>query len=209
LDVPNLTEQESPLENKSIMRAMPAAGNIILIGVLGAGKSSVGWHLARLMGLGFLDLDDWIEKKAQKTIAEIFSNDGESAFRNLEEQAISEIIDVRNHVISVGGGAVVDDENWSRLRAIGLTVWLNTPPAEIARRFVMRPGDIAQRPLIQDVASAESKDQRFVMLHDRISNFIKHRQKRFEEADASIVDSYSTPESAAMVVKSKISSQKS
>ncbi len=182
----------------------PAVKNIVLLGIMGSGKTAIGWQLARIMGFGFLDVDQWIEQKLGKPIHQIFAEAGEAAFRRYEHEAIVEISGVRNHVVSVGGGAVLDDDNWKIIKEMGVSVWLNTPPAEIARRLVMKPDELSRRPLLSDVVNASSKDERFKLLHDRIASLIQHRQQRYQEAQIEVSHSYSTPEAAAKLIKDKL-----
>ncbi len=182
----------------------PAIKNIILLGIMGSGKSAIGWQLARIMGFGFLDVDQWIEQKVGKPIHQIFTEEGEASFRRYENEAIHEISGVRNHVVAVGGGAVLDDDNWKIIREMGVSVWLNTPPPEIARRLVMKPDELSRRPLLHDVVNASSKEERFKLLHDRIASLIQHRQQRYQEAQIEVSHSYSTPEAAAKLIKDKL-----
>jgi shikimate kinase len=157
-----------------------------------------------MIGFGFVDLDDWIVKNAGKSIANIFDEDGEEQFREFERQAIREIHSIRNHVISAGGGAVMDDDNWSKMQTLGRVVWLNTPPAEIARRLVMKPDEVNARPLLRAAVNAPSKDERFKCLHDTIENIVSTRANRYGEADIEIVESYSTPQAAATLIKAEL-----
>ncbi len=177
------------------------ARNIIIVGVMASGKSSVGWRLARLIGFGIIDVDEWIQKRAGKPIERIFAEEGESAFRQQETAAIQEIAKIRNHVVSVGGGAVLDDTNWEILRGMGATVWLNTPPSEVARRLVMKPDEIRRRPLLADVVNIEDKQQRFRALHDRVEALVGQRRQRYGQARLVMEDAYSTPEAAALRLK--------
>ena len=178
--------------------------NVILIGAMACGKSTVGWRLAKMIGYGYLDLDEWIEKKIGKTITKIFDEDGEDSFREIEKDAIHAILAIRNHVISVGGGAVMDDDNWKKLRDLGKVVWLNTPSSEIARRLVMKPDEIDARPLLREAANAPTKEDRFKKLHDLIDEVMRQREQRYGEADIEIVESYSTPQAAATLIKSEL-----
>ena len=87
--------------------------NIIIVGATASGKSTVGYQLSRLLGLGFIDLDKWIEQKG-KTITEIFEQSGEQYFRDLEKND-KELSSIRNHVIVPGAGAIEDEDNWRML----------------------------------------------------------------------------------------------
>lgn len=154
-----------------------------------------------MVGYGCLDLDQRIEERAGKSVDSIFNEEGEAIFRQKESHAIEQISSIRNHVVAVGGGAVLDDQNWEALRKIGVTVWLNALPSEIARRLVMKPGEIRGRPLIADIANIEDKQTRFAALNDRVESLVGQRRQRYSQADIAVEDAYSTPEAAALRVK--------
>ena len=105
---------EHQYDNKSpAVQAVEGSGsNVILVGGMSCGKSTAGWLLARIIGYGFIDLDAAIEAKVGKTVAEIFAERGEEAFRHLESQYLRDLEGIRSHVIACGGGAVMRDENW-------------------------------------------------------------------------------------------------
>lgn len=99
--------------------------NIVLIGFMGSGKSTAGKALAKEMAMDFVDTDEMIEKRCLLTIPDIFSQFGEAYFRQLEREIIKELDEVQNTVISVGGGAIMLDENYRVLKKIGKTIFLN------------------------------------------------------------------------------------
>ena len=120
--------------------------NIVLIGYRGSGKTIVGQELARLLRWPLVDTDAMIEKRAGRTIREIFAEQGEPAFRQLEVDVIAEVSQLDRRVISAGGGAVLRDENIQALKANGRLVWL-TAPAEILWSRIQRDaGTRANRP---------------------------------------------------------------
>ncbi|RMF13508.1 MAG: shikimate kinase [Candidatus Dadabacteria bacterium] len=120
------------------------ADNVILVGLMGAGKSTVGRLLAKRLGWTFVDLDSEIEKDAGWTIPEIFAEEGEAGFRAREREAIAALNGRTGLVIATGGGAVVDPENRERLQALGPVFWLDVSP-EIAAE---RTGSGSGRPLL-------------------------------------------------------------
>ncbi|MCH8251926.1 MAG: shikimate kinase [Planctomycetes bacterium] len=126
----------SPTESKTIA----------LIGARGSGKTAVGKALASLLGGDHVDTDDLVVERAGKSIAAIFADHGEAAFRALEVAAIARAVSLAPSVISVGGGAVVDQTNTARLRAIATVVWLTAPPEELDRRIQADAGSAAARP---------------------------------------------------------------
>jgi len=108
---------------------------IVLIGLMGVGKSSAGRRLAERLGLAFVDLDRRIERSSGRTIREIFESDGEQEFRNLEEAALREVLgDSEPMLIAAGGGIVVRPANRRLLEGADAVVWLRADPAILARR---------------------------------------------------------------------------
>ncbi len=97
---------------------------VVMVGMMGAGKSAVGKELAALLGVPFLDSDAEIEKAANASIAEIFARDGEAFFRRKEAQVIARLIDGVPCVLSVGGGAFLSPETRRLVSEVGVSVWL-------------------------------------------------------------------------------------
>ncbi len=102
--------------------------NVVLIGYRGSGKSTVGRLLAERLGFAFVDTDGLIEQRTGLTIREIFADQAEEGFRNLETQVILEVAGQDRQVISTGGGAVLRDENIQALRQSGKLVYLTASP---------------------------------------------------------------------------------
>lgn len=113
-----------------------APENIVLIGFMGCGKSTVGRELQHRLGYPLVDMDTEIEKQAGKPITRIFSDDGEERFRDLETALLRELAsDPSMHrIVSTGGGVVGRPENRELLRDLGFVVWLKAPPAVILER---------------------------------------------------------------------------
>jgi len=118
--------------------------NIVLTGFMCTGKSEVGRRLAKRLGRPFVDTDHLIEQRAGKTVAAIFRDDGEPAFRAFERDAVATASAGEDTVIAVGGGAILDPANVGRLRARGVIVCLSADTDTILRRV----GDVARRPLL-------------------------------------------------------------
>lgn len=108
--------------------------NIVLIGFMGTGKSSVGKILAKRLKRHWVDVDQRIEETAKRKISEIFEKDGEAYFRDLEKQAIRQITSGHNLVITTGGGAVLDPENRQALKKNGFLITLSATPETIFKR---------------------------------------------------------------------------
>ncbi len=97
---------------------------VILVGMMGAGKTAVGTATAKLLGVPFLDSDDEIARAAQRSIAEIFERDGEAFFRARETEVLGRLLQGEPVVLSTGGGAFLNPQNREMIRDAGITVWL-------------------------------------------------------------------------------------
>lgn len=126
--------------------------NLVLIGFMGSGKSSVGRLAAKALGFQFVDTDHLITEKTGKQIAEIFQSEGEEAFRELETSALEELSTRVHSVISTGGGAVLSAKNRNLLREIGFVACLGAS-AEVLFERVSRN---SKRPLLQTANPRET-----------------------------------------------------
>lgn len=125
------------------------AGHVVLVGMMGSGKTRVGRQLATRLGLGFVDSDEQIERRYGRTVREIFETDGEPAFRKLEAEALADAMgSSARSVVAAAGGVVLDAGNRELLRRAGTVVWLRARPEVLATR--VRDGD--HRPLLGDDA---------------------------------------------------------
>jgi shikimate kinase len=120
--------------------------NIALIGYRGTGKSEVARQLALRLGWDWVDSDAEVELKAGKSIAAIFADDGELAFRDLEATVLAKLIQRDRAVIALGGGVVVRPANQSLLRQVTKVVWLTAEPETIARRLAADAATALRRP---------------------------------------------------------------
>ena len=174
----------------------PRTRSIILTGFMGTGKSTVGRLLARRLGLGFLDLDELIEKEAGMPIRDIFSSSGEAGFRALESKAIERLSSGElgaELVVSTGGGAVVREENRSHLKGFGTLVCLKASPEEILRRVGNRP----DRPLL----SGPDREEK---LHALFSE----RRASYADCDFEVDTTGHSIEEVAAIVQEYLFSQK-
>jgi shikimate kinase len=125
----------------------PGAGHLVLVGMMGAGKTSVGRLVARELGRELLDSDDQVEARTGRTVREIFESDGEQAFRVLEAEALAAALERSEPVVvAAAGGVVLSAENRRRLRQAGTVVWLHADPKVLAGRV----GSSDHRPLLGD-----------------------------------------------------------
>lgn len=121
--------------------------SVVLVGMMGAGKSTVGRRLAARLGLAFVDADSEIEKAAGQSIADIFESHGEAAFREGERRVLARLLADGPKVLATGGGAFMDAGIRERIRAAGVSVWLRADLDTLMRR-VRRRGN---RPLLRAV----------------------------------------------------------
>jgi shikimate kinase len=126
--------------------------HVFLIGMPGAGKSSVGRLVAEKLGMPFVDLDVEVETDAGRSVREIFLKDGEPAFRELEHEAVARVASSPPSVVACGGGVVLREDNLAAMRAGGSIVWLNVPLASLRRRI---RDIIEKRPLVKDPLDLE------------------------------------------------------
>lgn len=120
--------------------------NMVLIGFMGCGKTTVGRYLAQVSGYTYYDVDHMIEHQIGKSVQDIFELHGEDFFRLLERQTIEQLRNAEYAVISCGGGVVLNDDNISFLKEKGKCIWLTATPDTIYER-IRHQND---RPLIQD-----------------------------------------------------------
>ena len=127
-------------------RSRPVARSIVLVGLMGAGKSSVGSRLAKRLGLPFRDADAEIEKAAGCAIEDIFALYGEAAFRDGERRVIARLLEEGAQVLATGGGAFLDAGTSRKVRELGISVWLRADLDILVRRTERRN----DRPLLNE-----------------------------------------------------------
>jgi shikimate kinase len=134
----------------------PASGRrpdrcIVLVGLMGAGKTTIGRRLAKRLGLPFLDSDEEIERAADHSIAEIFDRFGEASFRDGERRVLRRLVGGPPKVIATGGGAFMDPETRTLVLDKAIAVWLRAEVPTLAERATRR----GRRPLLRDREPAE------------------------------------------------------
>jgi shikimate kinase len=169
--------------------------NIALVGFMGAGKSVVGGILSEKLHRPLVELDTVIEQKTGKSIAEIFRQEGEEAFRALEFAALREVAAGKNLVISCGGGIVLDKTNVALLKTSAIVVYLTASSPVISKRLSNSNG----RPLI------DSPDRLA-----RIKDLTRARKPYYEEAaDITVNTSRQTPEEVAEIIIKRLKKHES
>ncbi len=147
--------------------------NIVLIGFMGSGKSSIGRRLADIFGYKFIDTDSLIETKTGKSIKKIFQTEGEQAFRQIEHSVVVEVSREKRAIISCGGGVVINQDNINALKKTGLIIYLK---ADVNSLFE-RAKKANTRPLLM----VENPKEEF----ERI---FSQRKKMYEEAADKVIE---------------------
>jgi shikimate kinase/nucleoside-diphosphate-sugar epimerase len=136
----------------------PRQPNILLIGLMGSGKTTIGRIVSQMIGFQSVDTDAMIVESAGKTIPEIFAAEGEAGFRLHESAALRSLLGRRGCVIATGGGIITQPRNLPILRHLGYIVWLDTNPARLASRTAMNNN----RPLLADEEDPKAKLERLL-----------------------------------------------
>jgi shikimate kinase len=124
--------------SSSAIVAQLGTRSIVLVGMMGVGKSSIGRRLAARLGVPFVDADSEIETAAGTTIADIFARHGEAAFRNGEARVIARLLESGPQVLATGGGAVMNADTRAAIKAKGVSIWLSADVDVLMRRISKR-----------------------------------------------------------------------
>ena len=175
--------------------------NLVVVGATASGKTTVAYQLARLIGFGVLDLDQWIERKQSRSIEEIFVQNGEDTFRAMETEALGAIDGILNHIIIPGAGAVEREENLELMRRLGPTIWLATPMSEVVYRLLQRPEELDKRPMLAAAKDIADRQQRQAYLEERLGQLESRRLDRYRQSDFAMTISFATAGTCAQFIK--------
>ena len=140
--------------------------NIVLIGMPACGKSTVGYWLSKKTGYPLLDVDKYLEEKENRVISDIFSNEGEEYFRELETKYLKKLSEKEGIIISTGGGAVKKKENIDILKQNGIVIFLNRGIADISKE------NHENRPLLQDIDNIQKLYNERIDLYRKYADII-------------------------------------
>jgi len=173
--------QQTSADKKTDYASLGIDRTIVLVGLMGVGKTTVGRRLARKLGLGFVDSDHEIEKAADMTVAEIFEKYGEEDFRSGERRVIARLLEGKPKVVATGGGAFINEETRTLIKEAGLSIWLDADVDVLVERTgrrdtrpLLKQGDPAQilAQLAQErspfYGEADIKVKSSVGPHDRV-----------------------------------------
>jgi len=167
-----------------------AQRHVVLVGLPGSGKTTVGMLAARELGAPFTDLDRVIESRAGKTVSAIFEEQGEAAFRALEGEVGAELLEGPPIVLAPGGGFFADANLRARTLAVAYALYMETSPAEAARRLQ----DVSDRPMLKG-------RERGLAVEQRLAELLTQREAAYLEAQGRVTtDAKSAKDVAAEVV---------
>lgn len=172
-----MSTQNKPV--KTPAQIIPPDKSIVLVGLMGAGKTCIGTRLARKLGMGFVDADDEIETAADCTIEEIFAQYGEQAFRDGERRVIARLLDGDPRVVATGGGAFVNQETRDNVRRQGISVWLKADIDVLLQRVSRRNN----RPLLKNGDKRQT-----------LERLIEERYPTYGEADLTVESGAESPD---------------
>ncbi|MCC7529527.1 MAG: shikimate kinase [Candidatus Melainabacteria bacterium] len=183
------------------MNRPPEVKPIVLIGLPGAGKTSVGEILARLLNLSFFDSDRLVEAKENRTVSRIFAEDGENRFRELESRILDDF-KTGAFVLSCGGGLPMTPGNMDILLKLGQVVYLKTEIEELVKRLAATH----DRPLLKsNPEDSDNSDEH--VLRKRLSTLESERAQVYERAGLTVqTDGFSTAEVAERILQRMIKS---
>jgi shikimate kinase len=147
-----MLEVNAPAKPEAAIVAALGRRSIVLVGMMGAGKSSVGRRLAARLGLTFVDADTEIEAAAGMSIADIFAAHGEAYFRSGEARVIARLLEGGPQVMATGGGAIMNEGTRAAVRDKGVSIWLDAEYEGLLRRVKRR----ADRPMLKTADPAET-----------------------------------------------------
>ena len=163
--------------------------NIILIGFMGTGKSTIGRNLSQTFGYPLIDTDDMIVEQQGRPIPEIFESDGEETFRDLETKVLQSLHQHSGHIISTGGGIIGRPENCALLRQLGYVVWLIAQPQAILERTARN----SNRPLLNnddpEATIRNLLEERTPLYRDTAHLGIETDNLSFDEVSTGIIES--------------------
>lgn len=166
--------------------------NIVLVGYRGCGKTTVGKRLADRLWQKFVDVDDLIVKKAGKTIKEIFEQDGEERFRDLESEALAECLKMTDHVIGLGGGTLGREGNRKMLKESGVKIiYLKCEAEELDRRCSADANSAINRPALTSLGGGLAE----------IKHLLEKREPLYREVKTAELDvTRLSPEDAVVYI---------
>ncbi|MBB3952061.1 shikimate kinase [Aureimonas jatrophae] len=187
-----MTDTDAPAH--SLAQALERLGSrpVVLVGLMGAGKTTVGRRLAQALNLPFVDTDGEIEAASRMSVSELFAAYGEPEFRALEARVVARLVEAGSQVIATGGGAFMSEATRRLLRERATTVWLRAEIDVLMERVLKRP----TRPLLQTTDPRQTMLQlmeRRYPIYAEADIHVESRNVRREQIVREIVDALAVP----------------
>ena len=160
--------------------------SVVLIGMMGVGKTTLGRAASKALGWRFIDVDRQIEQSSGKAIATIFDEDGEPAFRRMEADVLANLEGIKHAVVSTGGGAPMEEGNFERMRKIGPVIYLEAGPEALIRRL---KNSRTRRPML----GAD--------IEGRVTHLLEVRRDAYRRADFRITVDERSPMEVVLEIK--------
>ncbi|SDO28144.1 shikimate kinase [Aureimonas jatrophae] len=192
--VPRETMTDTDAPAHSLAQALERLGSrpVVLVGLMGAGKTTVGRRLAQALNLPFVDTDGEIEAASRMSVSELFAAYGEPEFRALEARVVARLVEAGSQVIATGGGAFMSEATRRLLRERATTVWLRAEIDVLMERVLKRP----TRPLLQTTDPRQTMLQlmeRRYPIYAEADIHVESRNVRREQIVREIVDALAVP----------------
>ena len=171
---------------------------IILIGYMGAGKTTVGKALSKELGIIFYDLDWYIESRMRKTVAQIFAEKGEEGFRKIEHSMLHEVAEFEDVIISCGGGTPCFFDNMDYLNGQGDVVYLKSTPETLYRHLLMAK---VERPLLK----GKSAEELIAYITEHLAEREPFYQKAHHILDVNVLDDNDKIQSCVAALRQQLS----
>jgi shikimate kinase len=149
---------------------MKSKKNLVLLGMMGSGKSTIGSIVSKKLNINFFDTDKFIEKETNMTIKEIFNKKGESFFRDLEEKTVLKLLQSSNNVISLGGGSFINEKVRTEVLTNNFSLWLNWKTSKLINR----------------IKNSKKRPIAFNLKNNELIHLIEKRSKIYEKASFKI-----------------------
>ena len=161
--------------------------SIVLVGLMGSGKSAIGKILSERIGVPLSDTDKIIEEEVGKTVYEIFNDSGEKYFRQLEEEVVGRVLDKAAHIISTGGGSILSSKTRKAIKSKSFSIWVHCNVDIITKRI----HDQEKRPLLRDkniVATLIKKNKERIKFYRQADTHIVNENSNLEMTVEAIVE---------------------
>ena len=165
------------MSSRSAIRDSDLPPLVYLIGYRATGKSTVARVMAEQLGWEWVDADQQIQQLAGNSIADIFREQGETVFRDLETQVVMDLSRKQHAVVSLGGGAVVREQNRKQVQTTGFAIWLRASLETIMARLAADPVTRSQRPNLTSVGG-----------HDEVRQLLEARNPIYDECSHAVID---------------------